>query len=174
MSDQKKSYYAVIPASIRYDTRLTANAKLLYGEITALSNEKGYCWASNDYFASLYEVSKQSISHWIKQLCEYGYIKSSLIYKQGTKEIEARYLTLLTGGTIENYATPTVEKFKDNTTSSNNTVNNTMNKEFERFYEEYPKKKARKQAIKTFNAIIKSGITIDKILACLHNYNRIS
>ena len=127
MSNDKKSYYAIIPANVRYDKRLTANAKLLYGEITALCNEQGYCWASNDYFASLYEVSKQSISHWIKQLCDFGYIKSDLIYEGGTKEIKARYLTLLLGGTVENYATPTVEKFKDNTTSLNNTVNNTTN-----------------------------------------------
>lgn len=127
MSDDKKSYYAIIPANVRYDKRLTANAKLLYGEITALCNEQGFCWASNDYFASLYEVSKQSISHWIKQLCDFGYIKSDLIYEGGTKEIKARYLTLLLGGTVENYATPTVEKFKDNTTFLNNTVNNTTN-----------------------------------------------
>jgi len=126
MSDDKKSYYAIIPANVRYDKRLTANAKLLYGEITALCNEQGFCWASNDYFASLYEVSKQSISHWIKQLCDYGYIKSTLIYKDGSKEIKARYLTLLLGGTIENYATPTVEKFKDNTTLINTTMNNTI------------------------------------------------
>lgn len=48
---EHRSYYAIIPANIRYDTRLKANSKLLYGEITALCNEKGFCWASNDYFS---------------------------------------------------------------------------------------------------------------------------
>lgn len=55
------AYYAVIPATIRYDSRISANAKLLYGEITALCNEKGFCWATNGYFSELYNVSSRSI-----------------------------------------------------------------------------------------------------------------
>jgi hypothetical protein len=69
-----KSYYAVIPASVRYDAALSPNAKLLYGEISALCNEKGYCWASNDYFAQLYDVHKNTISIWINVLAQRGHI----------------------------------------------------------------------------------------------------
>jgi hypothetical protein len=70
----EKSYYAIIPASVRYDKRLCPNAKLLYGEITALCNEKGYCWATNAYFSGLYEVSNRSIVNWINELEQAGHI----------------------------------------------------------------------------------------------------
>ena len=44
MSNEKNiSYYAVMTAEVRYDKELCPNAKLLYAEITALSNTKGYC-----------------------------------------------------------------------------------------------------------------------------------
>ena len=47
----KRSYYAIIPSHIRYDNDLIPNAKLMFGELTALSNEKGYCYATNKYFS---------------------------------------------------------------------------------------------------------------------------
>lgn len=121
----QKSYYAIIPANVRYDKDLIDGAKLLYGEITALCNEKGYCWANNSYFAELYGVSKVTISKWINQLVDNGYIQSDIIYKEGTKEILNRYLRIVYDPIKENFNTPIKEKFKDNNTLFNNTVNNT-------------------------------------------------
>ena len=92
MSENKKSYYAVIPATVRYDKKLTANAKLMYGEITALCNEKGYCWASNSYFAKLYGVSKQAISVWIKSLQNNGYV--NIEYEREGKSITMRRVSI--------------------------------------------------------------------------------
>jgi hypothetical protein len=74
MEQEKPSYYAIIPAHVRYDPRLKANEKLLFGEITALANKNGICYANNNYFANLYDVSITSISIWIKNLCDCGYI----------------------------------------------------------------------------------------------------
>lgn len=69
-----RNYYAIIPANVRYDKDLKPGAKLLYGEITALCNEKGYCWAGNGYFAELYDKDKSTIARWIQQLKSKGYI----------------------------------------------------------------------------------------------------
>jgi len=68
------NYYAIIPANVRYDKNLTPNAKLLYGEITALCNKEGFCWACNDYFAELYGKDVVSISRWISSLKSRGFI----------------------------------------------------------------------------------------------------
>ena len=125
--ENKKSYYAIIPANVRYNKNLTPNAKILYGEITALCNEKGFCWATNDYFAELYEVSKTSISKWINQLVKYEYINLTLQYKEGTKQILHRYLRIVKDPIEEKLNTPIEEKLKENNTLDNNTGNNTNN-----------------------------------------------
>jgi DNA-binding MarR family transcriptional regulator len=72
--DKQPSYYAIIPAFVRYDDRLVPQAKLLYGEITALSEKHGYAWPSNGYFAELYGVAKGTVSGWIRQLETCGHI----------------------------------------------------------------------------------------------------
>lgn len=125
MTDSKKSYYAVIPATVRYDESLPPNAKLLYGEITALCNAEGYCWASNKYFADLYGVSVSSIKRWIKVLIDRGYITSKLIYKEGSSEIETRWVQICTEGGVKNEPTPRIKNEPDNNTSLNTTLNNT-------------------------------------------------
>ena len=95
MSEENSpAFYAVIPANVRYDNSLKPNAKLLYGEITALCNDTGYCWAGNEYFAKLYNVGTKTITVWISELVNKGYIHRKLIYDENTKEIKARHLSL--------------------------------------------------------------------------------
>lgn len=188
MNEENVSYYAVIPADVRYDERLTPNAKLLYGEITALCNQKGYCWASNDYFAKLYRVSKVSISNWISSLIKCGYISSEII-KSDKKVITERRLTILTsikdnfntpqnyfdGGIKNNFNTlpkktlrGIEENFKDNNTSntkSNSKNNNTVIKsDFEYLWSLYPKKKGSKTAaFKSYEKAVKNGVTKETV-----------
>lgn len=142
MNKSKKSYYAIIPASVRYDKRVKPLARLLYGELTALSNEKGFCWASNKYFAELYEVTNETVSRWISQLAEYGYIRLSI--SRAGKKIVGRKIYLSESPIDENVNTscqknqedndekintPIDKMIKENTTDYNNTDNNTMIRE---------------------------------------------
>lgn len=129
--EEKKSYYAIIPANVRYDESLCANAKLLYGEITALCNETGFCWARNRYFAELYGVTNITISRWLKQLSDSGYIKTQITYDAKTKEILERTISLNVNtylqncyeGINKNDNTPINKIVKDNNTIMNNTLN---------------------------------------------------
>jgi len=92
---EKPNYYAIIPAEVRYSKALIPNAKLLYAEITALCNMNGKCTASTEYFCRLYEVSRGAVQNWLKMLDDNGYIKRTVIYKQGTKQIMHRYIKLV-------------------------------------------------------------------------------
>lgn len=121
--DEQISYYAVIPANVRYDKELPPNAKLLYGEITALCNQEGYCWATNDYFAKLYKCTRQSISSWIAALKERGYISIEFVYKEGSKEILNRYIKIFEYPIQKNLNTPIQKNLKENNTFLFNTTN---------------------------------------------------
>ncbi|KLI42096.1 hypothetical protein SZ40_10485 [Brachyspira hyodysenteriae] len=85
---ESKNYYTIIPSAVRYDKRLKPLSKLIYGEITALTNDKGYCWANNNYFAEIYSVSKDTISRAVRQLEEFNYIKC--IYDKTKQNNEKR------------------------------------------------------------------------------------
>ena len=125
----KPNYYAIISAEVRYSD-ITPNAKLLYAEITAFCNMNGECFASNRYFANLYGKSKVTISNWLRELKQNGFIEMSYTYKEGTKEIDKRYIKILKGGVKENLITPIKKTLKNNNTSINNTsINNISIKE---------------------------------------------
>ena len=95
----KRGYYAILPANVRYDKKLTPNAKLLYAEITALCNKEGYCWATNEYFADLYSMSKSSISRNISSLVEGQYLNISFTENRTKRKLSLRVRKNDKGGT---------------------------------------------------------------------------
>ena len=134
------NYFGILPANVRYDKKLKPMEKILYTEITALANSKGYCYATNSYFANLYDVHKNTAGTWINNLEKLGYIKSKIIYETGTKNVKERQLFIVTpiNKKIDTYQqkdcdpinekidTPINEKIEDNNTRYNNTrYNNT-------------------------------------------------
>ncbi|WP_405266631.1 helix-turn-helix domain-containing protein [Cellulophaga sp. Ld12] len=123
MDKIEPSYYSILPAPVRYDKRLTPNAKILYAEITSLTNKLGFCYASNRYFEDLYKVSTQSINFWLQQLEKNGYINRIIYRDKGTKEILNRYITIFEKPIQENFNRPIQEILITNNKALNNKSN---------------------------------------------------
>ena len=60
--------FAVIPVSILENKSLSANAKLLYAEILALSKKSGLCYATNTYLGEILALSPRTIPDLLQEL----------------------------------------------------------------------------------------------------------
>ena len=72
--DARPQYWAVIPAEVRYNAALPPSAKLLYAEISSLTNREGYCYASNEYFERLFCLTDRTIRRLLAALEAAGYV----------------------------------------------------------------------------------------------------
>lgn len=99
MNERAPAYYAIIPAAVRYDDRIPPNAKLLYGEISALIGYEGYCFASNAYFADLYKLSERTVSKLLSDLQDNGYIVMRIEKDDSGKVIRRK--VFLTASAVE-------------------------------------------------------------------------
>ena len=98
----QSSYFIMITYDVLTDKNLTDFQRILYGAITGLCREKGYCYARNEYFQKLFNKSSDVIVKGIGKLIEQGYLERRLVYKKEfdikenkwiqTKEIAGRQL----------------------------------------------------------------------------------
>lgn len=86
-SSTEPGYYTYIPAEVRYDRELPANAKILYGDIKSICDQAGICTLQNEYFAKLYGTSNMTVSRWIRALTQSGYISSKTVYCSDPREL---------------------------------------------------------------------------------------
>ena len=77
MGLDKPSFYAILPADVRYAEDLTSLQKILYAEITALTNKEWYCYAGNSYFAELYKKDPTRVSKTISDMQKKWYLQVS-------------------------------------------------------------------------------------------------
>lgn len=89
---QRPAYMAYLPAKVRYDDKLSSSAKLIYAEITALSDATGYCWATNAYLARQFGITPKSVSRIVSQLGSKGYITVEVMRDPATNEVLDRKL----------------------------------------------------------------------------------
>ena len=83
-----------IPKDIWLSKDLSVNEKILLAEIDSLGGSSDGCFASNQYFADFFDLSKDRISRLVSGLKNKGYITVELIYKEGTCEVDKRIIKL--------------------------------------------------------------------------------
>lgn len=151
----KKSYYAVVPATVRYDKKIIPSAKLLYGEITALCNERGFCWATNKYFADLYEVDARTIRRWVQSLIAQKHVRVEIVNETdrkifildpGQKSPTPGTKTTGEGGQKEPHNNTV------NTTKKTRTLSAVADASFQKFWESYPKRELKKKSLEIWKA----------------------
>ena len=144
----KPNYYVVIPANVRYCKELKPIEILIFGEITCLCNHKGYCWANNNYFAKLYQISIRSVSRYINHIKELDFITVKITRDTNNRVVKRTIKindnpiekTDYTSG--KNCLAPI-----DRTVQYNNTSNNNKKEKdilFNKFWDAYDFKKSRK------------------------------
>lgn len=72
----------VLDDSIVKSNSINSTDKLVYGIIKALSNNLGYCYASNDYISKKVNLSKRTITKSISNLRKANYIRVETINYQ--------------------------------------------------------------------------------------------
>lgn len=83
---EKHGLYIVIPYKIYSQKDLSAQAKLILGEIIALLKiETPFVWASNKHFGKLFRLAESTASYHINKLVDQGYIRTR-VFKKGCSD----------------------------------------------------------------------------------------
>ena len=90
---KRSNWDSLLPAAVRYDSRLKGDTKVLYSEILLLSNKAGYCYATDQHLAALFDKRRETINRYIKSLVKYGYIKIKST-RQGKTVVERKIYPL--------------------------------------------------------------------------------
>ena len=171
--ETEPNYYAIIPADVRYDKDLPANAKLLYGEIGSLANKKGYCFAANAYFAELFGISERQITRLLNSLAVKGYISISEGGGRSRKIYichAAETMTKMSDNIDKNVRVNPDKNVGQNNTSINN-KKIIYTPEFEKWYARYPNKFNKQQTFKNWKTALKS-YSVRDLYTTLLNYER--
>ena len=75
-----------MPSEILINDKLSDKEKIILSMIIYLSKNKGYCFATNNYFSDILNVTVVSISRIINSLKKKNYIKMNMNYKSNSKE----------------------------------------------------------------------------------------
>jgi len=92
MDNEKPGFWAILPAVVRYDSSIPPMARLLYSEISALCDKEGICYAGNQYFTRVFDLSVKQVSRLMLLLQKAGHVNIKINKKMGNRrEITLNY-----------------------------------------------------------------------------------
>ena len=176
----KPSFYSILTADVRYDERIGDFAKLLYSDLTARCNRKGYCWPTNEQLAEDHRKNARTIVRTLRELESAGYIATEVIRDQKNMVVERRIwldanaragLEFLRKPHDKNVTTPpdkNVKYIKENNININNPLTPTGESElFDEFWAAYPKHVAKKPARRAWDKLHADRDLLDALLTAL-------
>lgn len=110
-STKKEEQFTIIPHSLMSSKDLTDQDKLTLGIILSFINNGKECYIGNDTLGEMLGITKNAASIRINRLQEIGCVSLRYTYKEGKKEVDKRYITLLS-------ITPQVSSVKQEVSSN--------------------------------------------------------
>ncbi len=177
-----------IPREVLLMEELSIQEKAFLATINGLDNNNG-CFASNTYFSELFSVSTRRVIDIINALELKGYIKRKNYYRENSKEIEKRIITLVKYPTLpheENCTTlvkngapppcsilhtPHEENCTDIEKNIEKKINNKYSSDFESFWKAYPRKSEKAKAYKCYKARLNDGYSEEELLNATKAYS---
>lgn len=191
MAEEKDiKFFTQIPAWVDELDNISDFQARLIGYIYTFENVTGSAFPSNKHIAKRFGKSTRGVQNALSDLYQKGIITRTVVYREGTKEVERRYLHV---------AEPHASKVREVYTESaggdtpklregihpkcldNKSINRSMNRldnnmsisdDFEKVWALYPKKAGKTNAKKAFTKAIKDGVSVELIKSKIEEYNQ--
>ena len=166
------AYWAVLTAPILESTAVSDGAKLFYAQVSRRTNRLGYCWASNRTLSDELNVGERTISRYVSELENAGFITTEMVGIDDRKRRRERHIRLAVPAPFDvakNGEIKVAKNGESNVAKNGDTikVNNKSNKItpysppqgdaggelFDRFWALYPKKRNKPAALRAWRRL---------------------
>lgn len=120
---EKPAFFSILTARVRYSEHLTDFEKILFSEISALTEKNGYCYAKNAYFADVFNKTIRTIQRGLENLKKHNFIEIEILENENKETIERR-IYIKTEPKDVSKMTPSHDKNDTPPHDKNDTLNN--------------------------------------------------
>jgi len=165
------NYWAVMTAPLLECTEISDGAKLFYAQVSRFANSGGVCWKSNQTLSTELGVSERTITRYVAELENAGFICTEFVGVRDKKRRSERHIRLAQpfpfkvdknvylniDKNVEDKVDKNVYPHKENNTRKKNTPITPKGGEgetmFDRFWRLYPRKVSKQAAKRAWDKL---------------------